>query len=103
MIKKSDVGKWTMDIEPNFSVGDFNNVTENGGVATFPGERGDAAATYFLKNQKPLFSETLEIADYLYIHKGKNYFYGIKKENDNFSGIYSIEGINLKDKRKELF
>lgn len=93
MIKKSDVGKWTMDIEPNFSVGDFNNVTENGGVATFPGERGDAAATYFLKNQKPLFSETLEIADYLYIHKGKNYFYGIKK--DNTEVIASLDGDSI--------
>ena len=42
MFNETEIGKWQMDIEPNFSVGDFNNVTENGGVATFPGERGDA-------------------------------------------------------------
>ena len=82
-----------MDIEPNFSVGDFNNVTENGGVATFPGERGDAAATYFVENKKSLETQMLFCDDYLYLHKGKNYFYGIKTDNTEI--IATLQGDSI--------
>ena len=89
MLKKIKIGDWVLDKEENFSVGDFNNVTAENGTKTFPGKRGDAAATFFVESPNPVKTEKALKEDYLYFYKGKDYFYGIKQDKSEI--IASID------------